>query len=264
MDTILTVRTDTFEMPYIRFGTKGKAVLVILPGLSIKSVLGSADAIIHTYERLAPDYDIILFDRRSNLPETYSVADMAEDTAEAIKSLSVAPVHLFGVSQGGMMAQCIAIAHPELVRSVILGSTTCRVADAEKALVENWIKLAEEKKTEVLLNDFAKRIYTTDYYLKFAKIFSLLAHEVTDADLKRFMILAEGMRGFDVYEKLPSITCPVLVIGAKGDQVLPVYHAKELAEKGCFELYVYEGYSHAVYDEAPDYTARMKRFLDSI
>ncbi len=264
MDTILTVKTDTFEMPYIRFGTKGKAALVILPGLSIKSVLGSADAIIHAYELLADDFDIFLFDRRSNLPEKYSVADMAEDTAEAIRSLDIAPVHLFGVSQGGMMAQCITIAHPELVRSLILGSTTSRVADAEKELVESWIAFAEEKKTEELLDDFAKRIYTTEYYEKFAKIFSLLAREITDEELNRFMILAEGMRGFDVYEKLPEITCPVLVIGAEGDQVLPVHHAKELAEKGGFELYIYEGYSHAVYDEAPDYTARMKRFLTSV
>ena len=37
--------TDSFEMSYFRFG-EGSETLVIIPGLSAKSVIGAADAII--------------------------------------------------------------------------------------------------------------------------------------------------------------------------------------------------------------------------
>ena len=57
------------------------------------------------------------------------------------------------------------------------------------------------------------------------------------------------------------ITCPVFVLGAGEDQVVGVQASRDIAEKlGC-EIYVYEGYGHGVYDEAPDYLSRIQSFL---
>ena len=48
---IRTVQTETFSMDYFCFG-RGATPLVILPGLSIQSVMGSADAIENAYRSL--------------------------------------------------------------------------------------------------------------------------------------------------------------------------------------------------------------------
>ena len=104
--------------------------------------------------------------------------------------------------------------------------------------------------------------------VKTARIWGLLvsaAATVTEADLARFAILAEGMKGYDVTERLSKIACPVLAIGAQDDQVLGVDAAEQIAAAfdghADFEVYLYDGYGHAAYDLAPDYKARLLQIL---
>ena len=73
---IETVQTDTFSMDFFRFG-KGERTLVILPGLSVQSVMGLADAVASAYQHMTETFTIYLFDRRKDLPPVYSVRDMA-------------------------------------------------------------------------------------------------------------------------------------------------------------------------------------------
>jgi pimeloyl-ACP methyl ester carboxylesterase len=56
---------------------------------------------------------------RSRTAATYTLSDMADDTAGLLKELDLAPAHLIGASMGGMIAQTLAIRRPELVRSLV-------------------------------------------------------------------------------------------------------------------------------------------------
>ena len=57
----------------------------------------------------------------------YSLDDMAEDAVEVLKALGVASAHIVGASMGGMIAQLVAVRHPEATRSLIsIMSTTGR------------------------------------------------------------------------------------------------------------------------------------------
>ncbi|MBR4164494.1 MAG: alpha/beta hydrolase, partial [Solobacterium sp.] len=93
------------------------------------------------------------------------------------------------------------------------------------------------------------------------------AKTVTDEDLNRFIILAEGMKGFDITGDLKKIICPVLVIGSKDDRVVGADASAKIISDLNPEyspvLYMYEGYGHAAYDTAPDYKERIFRFLAS-
>ena len=73
----------------------------------------------------------------------------------------------------------------------------------------------------------------------------------------RFYHLIKVTVDFDVYDRLPEIKCPCFVSGSFKDMVLSGQGSVEIAEKlGC-PMYMYDEYSHAVYDEAPDYRGRM-------
>lgn len=254
-----SVKTKRFEMRYMRFGC-GKDNLVILPGLSIKSVLNSAAAVESAYSLFKEMFTVWLFDRRENLPRTYKIKDMARDTAIAMKILKIKDACIFGTSQGGMIAQCLAIYHPDLVSKLILGSTASRISSESHDVLQKWIDLAESGNVSELKQSFAKAIYSEELYKKAEKLFSSPMGE-TDEDLKRFVKLAKSSSGFDVYNDLDKIKCPVLVIGAENDCVLGAKASVEIAEKAGCDLYMYEGYGHAVYDEAPDYKERMIAFL---
>ena len=259
-----TVENDTFAMDYLCFGN-GEKVFVILPGLSIQSVMGCADAVVREYASMAEHFTIYLFDRRKELPARYSVKEMAEDTAIAMKALGFREVFLFGASQGGMMAMVIAIEHPELVSKLVLGSTSSHVLDAQYEVMDRWVEMAHQGDRKALYLEFGEKIYPPAVFEQYRDVLAAAAETVTDEDLERFVILAEGTRGFNITEDVPRIQCPVLAIGVFEDAVLDSDATMEIAEKlderKDFRLYMYIGFGHAAFDTAPDYRERMMDFL---
>ena len=265
MIPIERVECRDFAMEFFRFGT-GARTLVILPGLSVQSVMGSADAVAQAYDALAQDYTIYLFDRRETLPDRYTVEDMADDTAEAMAALGLRGVFLFGASQGGMMALVIAIEYPELVKKLVLGSTSAHVLPEQFRAIERWIALAEANDPVGLYLSFGEKIYPPAVFGQFREALIAAGKTVTEAELRRFITLAKGIEGFDVSNRVAEIRCPVLAIGVFEDAVLDADATMEIAEKldlkPNFRLYLYTGYGHAAFDTAPDYRERIKRFFE--
>lgn len=263
---IETVRTDAFSMRYFRFG-RGEKTLVILPGLSIQSVMGAADAVAAAYQSLEERYTIYVFDRRAELPSPYTVHDMARDTAEAFAALGLRKVCLFGASQGGMIALVLAIEHPELVRKMILGSSSAHVQPAQYRVIEDWVRLAKAGDREGLYLAFGREVYPPEIFEQYRDTMIAAAATVTDAELSRFITLAEGIKDFNVADELDRIQCPVLALGVYEDAVLDSDATMEIAEKlddrPDFRLYLYVGYGHAAFDTAPDYRQRILSFFES-
>ena len=261
---ILTAHTDHFSMNYICFGT-GKRTLVILPGLSVQSVMGAADEIASAYRKLEDSYTIYVFDRRTELPCAYSVREMARDTARIFQVLGLKNVCLFGASQGGMMAQVIAVEYPELVGKMVLGSSSSHVREEQYRVIENWIHLAENRDRVGLYLAFGKEIYPPAVFDQYREVLIKTAETVTDAELERFITLAKGTHGFNITEELKKIRCPVMAVGVYEDAVLDSDATMEIAEKldwrQDFRLYLYTGYGHAAYDTAPDYRERILKFF---
>jgi pimeloyl-ACP methyl ester carboxylesterase len=56
---------------------------------------------------------------RSSRAARYTLSDMADDAAGLLRELDLAPAHVIGASMGGMIAQTLAIRHPESVRSLV-------------------------------------------------------------------------------------------------------------------------------------------------
>lgn len=56
----------------------------------------------------------------------YSTNMMADDTVGLMNHLSIEKAHILGVSMGGMIAQELAINHPERVDKLVLGCTFAR------------------------------------------------------------------------------------------------------------------------------------------
>lgn len=259
-----TVRVGDFSMDWIRFG-RGEHPLVILPGLSIERVCAYADAVARAYAPLSEDFTIYLFDRRNELPDDYPVRDMARDTAVALQALGLSSVCLFGASQGGMIAMEMAIRYPERVRKLVLGSTTaCMTGERFRAVAE-WIRLAKAGDAVGLYLSFGEAIYPRALFDASREVLIRSAKFVTAEGLNRFVILAQGMQGFDVSADLSKIACPTLVIGSADDRVLGPDASdqivKRLGNRADCELYRYDGYGHAAYDTAPDYKDRISRFL---
>lgn len=259
-----TVKTHGVEMDYCRFGQGGRN-LVIIPGLSVQSIMPLAEMIADAYGELTEDFTVYVFDRRKELPEGYRIEDAAGEIADAVRELNLGAVDLFGTSQGGMIAMKLTIDHPELVHRLVIGSSAPAIPAVYAGCFEEWRRLAVQGDVEKLYLAFGEKVYTPEVFAQLRQMFINSAKTVTPGELARFVILLDCMKGMDLSEELAGITCPVLVIGSEDDNVLGVEASKQiyhgLKEQPENELYIYNGYGHAAYDCAPDYRTRIHRFL---
>ena len=258
---IISSEKDGIKMDYAVFGN-GKKTLIILPGLSLKKVTPNVKSLERLFSAFTEKYTVYVFDRRSNSEIGYTVKAMAEDTVKIIKCIGIEKADFYGTSQGGMIAQCIAISHPETVNKLVLASTLSRGNETSEKVTSNWVKLAKEGKVQELIEDMTDKIYSENTLNKLRNVIIALNKNISEEETEKFIINASACFGFDVYSELDKIKAPLLVLGSKGDQVLTGEASLEIAEKLNCRLYMYdESFGHAVYDEAADFRDRIYSFL---
>ena len=195
------------------------------------------------------------------------MSDMARDTADAMKALGLGDVYLFGASQGGMMAMIIAAENPGLVKKLALGSACVSVDGEAFSVIERWIDFARKKDGIGLFLDFGEKLYPSEIFEQYKDALAALGESVTGEECARFIILAEGTRGYSSQALIDSIKCPVLVLSAADDRVLGSRAGEELiaafSGRPDFSYHVYDGYGHAAFDTATDYKERLKNFFNS-
>lgn len=254
------IKINNTTMDYVAFGN-GTKPLVIIPGLSLNRVKGAGMSLAYMYRIFVKEYRVYVFDRKEVIAEGYTVKEIAEDTAYVMKELGISKAYVLGVSQGGMIAQYLAINYPELVEKLVLGVTLSRQNETVKNAVETWIQFAKNNDMESFIEDMLLKMYSTGYIRKYRMLIPLMTKMSKKADLKRFIILAKACLTCNTYEELHRITCPVLVLGGKQDKVVTGEASEEIAEKIKCEIYMYERLGHAAYEEAKDFNERIYKFL---
>lgn len=250
-------------MPYVSFG-RGPRTLVVLPGLSdgLATVAGKALLLAGPYRPYLDDFTVYMFSRREPLPEGFSIRDMAADQAAALEKLGLHRVSVLGVSEGGMIAQCLALERPDLVEKLVLAVTAPRVNEIVKSCVPGWIDMAEKGDHKALMIDTAERSYSPAYLKKYRKLYPVLGLVGKPRSYERFLVNARAILAFDAAAELPRIACPTLILGGADDRIVGAEASRQLhALIPTGELYLYGGLGHAAYEEASDFYARMFDFL---
>ena len=256
----LRLELDNLKMDYITFG-KGKKPLIMIQGLNTRGIKGVADSLAYMYRIFAKEYKVYLFDRREIVTEGLTVRDLASDIATAMDALGISNADIFGVSQGGMIGQYLAIDRPDLVHKMVLAVTLSRNNETVENVVNDWIRMAEQADMKRLVEDMAVKLYSEAYVKMYKPFLPLLTLLQKPKDVKRFIILAKACLTCNTYVELEKIQCPVLVLGGAKDKVVTGKASVELAEKlGC-NLHIYEELGHAAYEEAADFNRRVYEFF---
>ena len=252
-------------MRYVAFG-RGSRRLVILPGLSdgLATVRGKALLLAPPYQRFLDRFTVYVFSRRDRLPQGHGIRQMAADQAAALDALGIRRTSVMGVSQGGMIAQYLAIDRPDLVERLVLAVTAPCANEMVRDCVRRWIGMAQAGDHKALMVDTAERSYSPTYLRKYRAAYPVLGLVGRPRSYDRFLANAEAILGFDATRELGGIACPTLVIAGEDDKIVGVEASQQLHELiARSELHVYEGLGHAAYEEAPDFNDRVFRFLEA-
>ncbi len=253
---------STGEMDYIRFGS-GSRTLVMLPGVGdgLKTVRGMALPFALMYRKLSRDFTVYVFSRRVRLAPGMTTRDMAEDVNLVLEALDLSGVCLVGVSQGGMIAQWLAINHPDKVGRLVLTVTLSRPNPTVRDVISRWSDMAQRGDYRGIMLDTAERSYSEKRLKKARLSYRLLGNIGKPKSFERFLIQAASCVSHDTYELLPRIICPTLVIGGTDDRIVTGEASREIASQipGA-ALFMYEGLGHGLYEEAPDFLDRVREW----
>lgn len=258
------VTVGNTDMSYVSFGRGGRK-LVVLPGLSdgLATVKGKALILSPPYRRFFRDYTVYMFSRKNDMPKGYSIEAMADDQALAMERLGIERACVLGVSQGGMIAQRLAIRHPERVARLILAVTAPSANGTVLAAVSGWIDMALRGDHVALMVDTAEKMYSDAYLRRNRKLFPLLARFTKPKRYDRFLKNARAILRFDARADLPRIACPTLILAGSEDRTVGTDAAQAL-HRGIAgsELHVYDGLGHGAFEEAKDFYDRVLAFCD--
>lgn len=258
-----TVPIGNTEMSYVSFGS-GDKVLILLPGLSdgLTTVKGKALLLATPYKMFFTEYTVFMFSRKDELPDTYSIREMADDQAEAMRKLGIEKASVLGVSEGGMIAQYLAIDHADLIERLVIAVSAPNANDILQSVVGQWIQFAEQQNHKQLMISTAEKSYSDEYLKRYRKMYPVIGWIGKPKTYHRFLVNANAILHFDCFDELKKITCSTLIIGGKTDKVVGSAASYTMHEqiKGS-ELYMYEKYGHAAYEEANDFNKRVYDFL---
>ena len=191
-----------------------------------------------------------MFSRKNYLPENYSIKEMADDQAEAMKHLGIDRAIVMGVSQGGMVSQYLAANYPDMVEKLILVVTAPYANDTIKSVVTNWIKLANTDTHTDLMLDTAEKVYTEAFYEKNRKYLPVLARFTKPASYDRFLINAHAILNFDARDDLAKIKCPTYIMSGNRDNTVGNDAPYELkAGIAGSEMMIFDGLGHGLFEE---------------
>jgi pimeloyl-ACP methyl ester carboxylesterase len=205
----------------------------------------------------ADGYNVIRMDNRDvgmsdwldYTKNPYNLSDMADDAIAVLDHLNIAKAHICGISMGGMIAQIVALQHPERVTSLIpimssawvlaplglywrSGHTLFRMfwhiaATRRKASPENLL-LLQYKMMEILMGTRCK---DTMSHATIKANFECNYYERKKYNPRAFLhqfkaIWTSGSR----VSVLNQIKMPTLIIHGTIDPLIPMSHSKKLAK----------------------------------
>lgn len=170
---------------------------------------------------------VVTFDNRgsgssSHPPGPYTSQQMAADTKGLVDALGLAPLHLCGVSMGGVIAQEYAIAYPRDLLSVVLANTYAAADPLTYAAFGSWALVGEAAGMPVMMRQQAPWVFSTAFYAQQPEKLAGFVAEMdnTTQPASSFAAQIAALINHDASARLGSITAPALVIACEDDIVI--------------------------------------------
>lgn len=199
----------------------------------------------------------------------YSSAMMADDHAGLLRELGIEKARVVGVSMGSIIAQQLAIRHPDLVQSTVLMCPWARCDNYAKGLfnlmMNGKARFSPSEFMEFIqLLIFSKETWDDETaYQEFVDVRKDAESDSNPQPVNGLNGQAVACIEHNVVQQLAKIVCPALVIGGEEDMFTPPWMAREVAAgiSNC-ELHLYPGAGHAFHwERIDDFNPRVRDWL---
>jgi pimeloyl-ACP methyl ester carboxylesterase len=265
-----TIDAGGVKFAYRELGPSTGVPVVFLTHLA--AVLDNWDP--RVVDGIAAKHRVITFDSRGvgasrgSTPTT--IEEMAIDAVTFIRALGFEQVDLFGFSMGGMIAQVIAQAEPQLVRKIILAGTGPAGGEGiDKVTRISYLDTARGLLTHQDPKQFLFFTRTPNGRRAGKEFLARLKERTSDRDKAisigsfRAQLKAIHRWGQQKPADLSNIHHPVLVVNGESDRMVPTKNTVDLDKRlANSQLVVYPDAGHGgVFQFHDDFVKRALGFL---
>jgi 3-oxoadipate enol-lactonase len=201
-------------------------------------------------------------------PRPFSLEQMADDAIAVLDAEGIERAHVMGASMGGVIAQMLAVRHPDRVRSLVLACTSCRHHEWRRELFAEWAQAVSERGMGALAGDGLVWLVGPRLQRRFGLWINLLARILLQGTPENFVAQVEAIldASDELRFELATIQVPTLVITGSQDLLTPLGDAEELAELiPRARLQELRGAAHGLMVEQPNsFNGAVLRFLDEV
>ena len=206
-------------------------------------------------------YRLIIFDNRGcGRTETdgkgFDIKDLAKDAFGLLDYLEYDKVHVLGHSMGGMIAQEMALMHPERIDKLVLASSSPQLSQKAKEILddlyEKWLSGYDMADWFRIMFQwlFTKEALSNKKFMDAAIIFAL-AYPYPQT-LEGFKGQVGAITGFDAVDRIRRIMHTTLIMSGQEDILIPPEESKALLNiSGPTEFKLIEHAAHSIHAEQP-------------
>jgi pimeloyl-ACP methyl ester carboxylesterase len=183
---------------------------------------------------LARRFTVIAYDQRdsgatSNPATPYGLGELADDVAALIAGLGYQRAHVFGASLGGVIAQVLAVRHPQRIERLVLSSTFRAGTPPLSINPEVFAKLAALRAgLPDTAGEIATYFFPADHIATHPDVVRLFSGSSRDAAQKQ---RRAGILARPIENDLGVIKVPTLVLVGAEDRLIPPAHTLSLARE---------------------------------
>jgi 3-oxoadipate enol-lactonase len=202
---------------------------------------------------LARRFDLLAYDQRglgqSEKPDTpYSMADYADDAAALMADQGWESALVIGASFGGMVAQELALRHPQRVQRLVLACTSPGGEGGASFPFHEIEHVRGEARARYMIpisdtrRDDAWAAANPDLYAQFVAMGAADPYADEPGHAMGAHRQLEARAHHDTWDRLPAIACPVLIAAGRYDGIaLPATQEKMAARIPGAKLQFFEG-----------------------
>ncbi len=209
---------------------------------------------------LGEGFRILLYDKRGHglsecPPPPYRIDDHVEDLAALMQELGICDALVCGLSVGGLIAQGLSAAHPELVRGLVLSDTAHKIGPP--ALWNDRMKHIEAGGIAALSDAILERWFSEDFRTHSTAELVGWRHMLVRTPVEGYLGTAAAIRDADMTEAAQRIKVPTLCFCGSEDGATPPDLVRSMADLIPGSVFhVIEGAGHLPCVEKPDVMAR--------
>jgi pimeloyl-ACP methyl ester carboxylesterase len=199
--------------------------------------------------------------------EPYTIRDLAADLVEWMDKMDLPPAHVVGLSLGGAIAQELALAVPQRVKSLVLMNTLARADDWFRGTLRAFAVIRRQAADTAEFFDIILPWWVSHRFFEDSERASwlrvLLRQSPHPQRMDGFLRQLEALAQHDAADRLHQIACPVLVMAGEDDSVAPIRYSRELQELiPNARMVVLRGVGHApALEDAGQFNAQLAAFL---